>query len=261
MTALLSILLVAYISHSTALVPKNSMLRLHKSVKTTSTNIRMSSSSTDTKHVAIVGAGAAGLATARAFLRDGKFQVSVFESRRGPGGIWDYTSERDEKKSRPMYKNLRTNLPKELMQFREYPWTGTDDSYVTHTEVKKYLKSYCDEFDLERHIQYGCTVEQLTVLNDNGDEEWPQIALQWQVDGETQQQTFDNVCICNGHYSLPSYPNLRGIDFFKGQVIHAIEYDNANEYTGKTVLCVGARASGADIAREIGLVAKHRVFK
>lgn len=77
----------------------------------------------------------------------------------------------------------------------------------------------------------------------------------WKCDGETYQQTFDNVLICNGHYALPSYPNLQGIDAFKGRVIHAIEYDNPDEFKGKTVLCVGARASGADIAREIGQVA------
>jgi hypothetical protein len=92
------------------------------------------------------------------------------------------------------------------------------------------------------------------VLNDK--EEWPKVSLQWKNHGKTHHQTFDTVCICNGHYALPSYPKLCGLDFFRGKVIHAIEYDNADEYRGKTVLCVGARASGADIAREIGLVAK-----
>lgn len=254
MKATVPTLLIASILDINAFAPKTHMLTLKKALRNPSTYIKMSSSNSDTKHVAIIGAGAAGLATARAFLRDTKYDVSVFEARQRPAGIWDYDSTNDEKKSRPMYKNLRTNLPKELMQFREFPWTGTDDSYVTHTEVKKYLNDYCQEFGLDKYIQYGCTVEQLTVLN-NGDEEWPQVSLQWKVDGNTEQKSFDKVCICNGHYALPSYPNLRGIDSFKGQVIHAIEYDNAAEYTGKTVLCVGARASGADIAREIGLVA------
>jgi thioredoxin reductase len=123
-------------------------------------------------------------------------------------------------------------------------------------EVKKYLNDYCQKFGLEQHIHYGCNVEQLTVTEHEDNDEWPLLELQWKCDGETYQQTFDNVLICNGHYTLPSYPNLQGIDAFKGRVIHAIEYDNPDEFKGKTVLCVGARASGADIAREIGQVAK-----
>ena len=229
---------------------------------------KMCNNSSDTKEVAIIGAGAAGLATARAFLANNnnnnnnvQFKVSIFESRTRPGGIWDYheSTNNGDTKARPMYRQLRTNLPKELMAFREYPWIGTDDSYVTHTEVKKYLDGYCREFGLDAWIQYGCTVQQLTLMDKEEEEEWAQMGLQWKNnnddDGETHKQTFDIVCVCNGHYALPSFPKLDGIDCFKGKVIHAIEYDNADEYIGKTVLCVGARASGADIAREIGLVA------
>lgn len=240
--------------HSNAFSPKH---MLHIGRPSTTVRIRMSSSATDTKHVAIIGAGAAGLATARAFLANNQeinFQVSVFESRNRAGGIWDYSNSDDNgKKARPMYKHLRTNLPKELMAFREFPWVGTEDSYVTHTEVKKYLDDYYRSFDLEKCIHYGCTVEQLTVLDKKQD--WAQVSLQWKVEGKTHEQIFDNVCVCNGHYSLPSYPKLNGIHNFRGEAIHAIEYDHANDYVGKTVLCVGARASGVDIAREIGLLA------
>lgn len=253
MKALQSTFLAACIVNSSSFAPIPSKLRLHQAFKS-STVFRMSSTS-DTKHIAIIGAGAAGLASARAFLRCTQFQVSVFESRNRPGGIWDYDSTNGTKKCRPMYKNLRTNLPKELMAFREFPWTGTEESYVTHTEVNRYLNDYCRKFGLENHIHYGCNVEQLTVTEHDDNEQWPRIELQWKCDGKTVNQTFDNVLICNGHYALPSYPNLQGIDAFKGRVIHAIEYDNPDEYKGKTVLCIGARASGVDIAREIGLVA------
>lgn len=214
---------------------------------------------TDKKHVAIIGSGAAGLATARAFLASNnlgtKFQVSVFEARHRSGGIWDYSNSNvNGKKTRPMYKDLKTNLPKELMAYREFPWTGTEDSYVTHSEVKKYLDEYLQKFDLEKHIHYGCKVTQLTVLEK--DQEWSQVDLQWTFEGEIHRQTFDSVCVCNGHNTLPSYPKLKGIENFKGQLIHAVEYDCADGYFDKIVLCVGARASGTDIAREIAVHAK-----
>ena len=267
---------------------------------------------TTIQQIGIIGGGAAGLAAARAFLsansnksHDVQFEVTILEARNAIGGIWKYEDETNEmssstststtstnginnnsKKSRPMYRNLRTNLPKELMAFREYPWGNNDGSmasYVSHTGVQQYLEDYAKEFDLVKHFQYGCKVDHLKVLtnnnqhNENGSDTkkeghenesectaaWPQISLQW-TDTTTNQshsKTFDNVCICNGHYALPSSPTLPGLsDHFTGRVIHAIQYDDPNEFEGQTVLCVGARASGADIAREIGLVKGTRVY-
>jgi len=246
------------------------------------------------QRIGIIGGGAAGLATARAFLRANdaaatqngdknqqQFEVTVFETRHSIGGIWKYDEQsstaKDGKKSRPMYRNLRTNLPKELMAFREYPFgksDGVEASYVTHKQVQEYLEGYAQQFDLLDKIQFGCKVDQLKILDDSNNDEsasagsWPKISLEWtnsrsndsHNNPDTQKQIFDNVCICNGHYDLPSIPPLRGLDEnFQGRTIHAIEYDTPEEFIGQTVLCVGARASGADIAREIGLVA-NRVY-
>jgi len=140
---------------------------------------------------------------------------------------------------------------------------------VTHRKVRRYLEEYAEKFGLKSCIKFGCTVEQLTVLqhvqnssdDNNNHVEWPRISLRWKINDDnnnnnTQQQTFDTVCICNGHYALPSTPPLPGLQSFRGSVHHAIEYDHSEEYTDKTVLCIGARASGMDIAREIGLVAR-----
>jgi len=224
--------------------------------------------------IGIIGGGAAGLATARQFLKANeynnpnsvKFEVTILESRNEVGGIWKY--EEDETKTRPMYRSLRTNLPKQLMAYKELPWgsgDGSEPSYVSHSEVQQYLQDYAKEFSLLKHIRFGCTVDQLKVLQDdqkkgeNGCDTWPQISLEW-TDNTTNQshkQTFDSVCICNGHYTQPSSPKINGIGNFSGTIEHAISYDNPNKYAGKTVLCIGARASGADIAREIATVAKR----
>jgi hypothetical protein len=107
-------------------------------------------------------------------------------------------------------------------------------------------------------------VEQLTVLPEERSavshpekEDWPKIRLEWTTDqldnGRCiQSGTFDAVMICNGHYSLPASPVVPGLEeYFRGTVLHSVAYDRPEEYAGKTVLCVGGRASGSDIAREI----------
>ncbi|KAL7469752.1 hypothetical protein ACHAXS_009998 [Conticribra weissflogii] len=281
--------------------------------------------------VAVIGGGAAGLASARACLRaNGRFppssssstqselghgplEVTVFEKRTSFGGIWRYDDDADDRagvaKNRPMYRNLRTNLPKELMAFREFPWILKDDapevvtnggdvsnvrvhdppppSYVTHRQVADYLDQYARHFGIGERVRFGCHVTQLTVLTEDEPKEteetgvpstpsvdarWPSISLEWTTNADervrgdddadpdrprrrTHRETFHHVLVCNGHYSLPSFPPIPGLDHFRGRVLHAIEYDDPLDFAGQTVVCIGARASGADIAKEIGGVA------
>ncbi len=220
--------------------------------------------------VAIIGAGAAGLVTARVLQREG-IEPIIFEKEAQATGVWNYQRNSG---SRPMYSGLRTNLPRELMAFREFPWGGDGKtmSFVTHSEVKDYLKRYTKAMNLEDLIQYQSTVTKLEVL-DNGEKKsvddddslsWPRIKLEWKSSTsdddsciESHSGEFDAVCICNGHYAAPANPIIPGIDNFKGEIMHSIAYDEPSIFRGKKVLCVGGRASGSDLAREISHYAEH----
>ena len=57
--------------------------------------------------------------------------------------------------------------------------------------------------------------------------------------------------VCNGHYSLPSVPELPGIDLFDGLVMHSHDYRIPEVFKNKTVAILGAAASGSDIGLEI----------
>lgn len=227
------------------------------------------SASSSAMKVAVIGAGAAGLATARTLTKYG-ITTTILEKDSSLGGVWSYHPHSD---NRPMYRGLRTNLPRELMQYRELPWGGDGKtrSYVTHNDVKDYLKRYAKEMNVENLIKFNCAVRHLQVLHDeddtdDDDESWPKIKLQWeQQQQETstesilKEETFDAVCICNGHYASPATPPIPGIEHYKGQTIHSIQYDDPSSsiFQDSTVLCIGGRASGADLAREISQYASH----
>lgn len=240
---------------------------LQMSASTVSTSIRR-------PRVAVIGSGAAGLAAAKAFGRGAHAcDVVVFEKDSYIGGVWRHEPKA---RDRPMYQGLRTNLPKEIMAFREYPWTNVpvDDgkSFVRHEQVLQYLQSYAEKYSLSQFIKTNTRVEQLTVLSDAQSafsSKWPMIqidtATTTTADGQDEQtkekeesQLYDAVCICNGHYSLPAMPKLPGLhEYFTGRILHSIEYDDPSEFQGQSVLCIGGRASGSDLAREIAQHAKH----
>jgi len=247
--------------------------------------------------VAIIGGGAAGLVALKVFGigtaaaagdgdRDGgdgtkKYDAVVLEKDDGIGGVWRHVPN---SKTRPMYRGLRTNLPKEIMAFREFPWRldarndggggdskdkdKKDASFVTHKQVLQYLNRYKNEFGLDEFIRTYVRVEQLTVLQGTQSRfkpDWPQIRLDYiytatKDDERTSSEVFDAVCVCNGHYSLPVAPPVPGLDrYFRGVTMHSIAYDDPADFAGRSVLCIGGRASGSDLAREIAAHA-DRVF-
>ncbi len=76
-----------------------------------------------------------------------------------------------------------------------------------------------------------------------------------QTDRQSQTAIYDALVVCNGHYSAPRCPEVKGSDVFPGQVIHSHNYRHNEAFKGQIVVMVGASASGEDICRDIAEVA------
>ena len=213
--------------------------------------------------IAVIGAGAAGLVTARELSRSGH-DVTVFEQSARVGGVWVFEPipEDDSMGLNPskavfssMYDSLRTNLPRDLMAFQDYTFDseggGGDDwqRYPHHTKVLNYLENFAAEFDILNMIRFQRTVSKVEKLADD----WIVISDNTQT-GEVDEQRFDGVAVCNGHYSKPRVPAIAGVDTFSGKLMHSHNYRNPAAFVNKRVVLLGTAASGVDIAREIASV-------
>lgn len=47
----------------------------------------------------------------------------------------------------------RTNLPKEVMMFPDFPFDPQLSSFLPHQEVQNYLEQYCQEHNIRPHIR------------------------------------------------------------------------------------------------------------
>ncbi|CAG9821331.1 unnamed protein product [Phaedon cochleariae] len=198
--------------------------------------------------IAVIGAGAGGLAALRHCLEEGH-SCEVFEKTENIGGTWQYTDKTGvDQYGLPihssMYEGLRTNLPKELMTYDGFPYTSPDHSYISQPEVLKYIEDFARAFNLMPHIKFLTHVEKVSPLPNN---RWSIGLLDLQT-RETIEREYDAVLVCNGRCSVPYTPKLPGIDTFKGTVIHSHDYRNPGPYKGKKVLVIGAGPSGVDIA-------------
>ncbi|XP_048375332.1 flavin-containing monooxygenase FMO GS-OX4-like [Sphaerodactylus townsendi] len=216
--------------------------------------------------VAVIGAGAAGLCAARHILAcpDAFLPPVVFEASDQVGGTWVYTEQTGEDAEgwpihSSMYRDLRTNLPKEVMAFPDFPFDPSLPSFLHHSDVLAYLESYREESGIQDHVRFRWQVDDVRpVLGDQG---WD-IRATVRGSGSTHRvsEHFDAVMVCTGHYSVPYIPPIPGLDSFQGCLLHSHSYRCTEPFAGLTVLLVGAGASGVDLALQLSPVAARVVL-
>jgi hypothetical protein len=208
--------------------------------------------------VAVIGAGPAGLVSARETIRHG-FEVVVFEAADQIGGVWVYDERvEDELLGQSpgqtircsLYDSLRTNIPRALMAFLDYSFDskgGGNDTWPRfphHTKVLEYLENFSDHYALAPHIRLCAEVQGIEKCDEG-----------WTVHTEGSKEGFDAVIVCNGHYARPRIPALPGIKHFQGHLLHSHNYRAPNTIVGKRVALWGTSASGFDLSSEINKVA------
>ncbi|KAG0549909.1 hypothetical protein BDA96_01G294900 [Sorghum bicolor] len=221
--------------------------------------------------VAVVGAGPAGLVAARELLREGH-AVVVFEKSGRVGGTWAYDPRADADPlgrdpggrgavHSSLYASLRTNLPRELMDFSGFPlagrvFAGDPRTFPGHREVLAFLDAFAVDSGVAAHVRLGAEVLRVRPLcRGQQGEQW---AVAWcGEDGGVAEEAFDAVVVCSGHCSVPLVPKIRGINKWRGKQMHSHNYRVPEPFQDQSVVVVGLGASGIDIAREISHVAKE----
>jgi cation diffusion facilitator CzcD-associated flavoprotein CzcO len=183
--------------------------------------------------VCIIGAGIAGLVTARVLSHDG-FDVVVFEKERELGGVWAASRT---------YPGLRANNSRESYSFSDFPYPDTADDFPTAEQIRAYLNAYTDRFGLRPLIRPSTEVISVSRF----------ATRKFQVlvrlpDGRQMTLAFDFVVVCNGVFSEPHVPRFEGQELFRGVVVHSSRLSEPGIVLGKRVVVVGAGKSALDCA-------------
>ena len=187
--------------------------------------------------IAIIGAGAAGLAAADELVRRG-LAFEVLERNPGPGGLWRYGHDS------PLAKNTHCISPKRVQQFTDHPMPENLPDFPHHSDVLTYLEDFARQRGLLPHIQLATTVTSVRARSAG-----------WDLDlatGETRH--YSDVIIASGRHEkvrLPVYPGE-----FRGQMLHSKAYDGPHTLIDKRVLVVGSGQSAIDILTDAAIVAR-----
>lgn len=199
--------------------------------------------------MAVIGAGASGLVAARELRREGH-TVVVFERGDQVGGVWVYTpdSETDPLGLDPnrnvihcsLYNTLRTNLPREVMGFRDYPFVAKEGDqerdqrrFPGHKEVLMYLKDFAKEFEIEELVRFETEVIKVKFMVEIG--KW-KVETKKKKGGFCGHELFDAVVVCAGHYWEPLIAEIPGIclhlyfQVFKFLLVNICTFKSFNFY-------------------------------
>lgn len=174
----------------------------------------------------VIGAGAAGLASAAELRRRGVAHV-VLEQADEVGASW-----------RGRYDRLRLNSSRPFAKLPRGPYAHGTPMFPSRDEVVRYLEGYAVRHELD----VRCSVRVERIDESLGG---------WVVRTSAGDMVTEQVVVAGGHDRSPVMPSWPGRNAYAGDLTHVADYRNAEPYRGRDVLVVGAGCSGMEIAYDV----------
>ncbi len=195
--------------------------------------------------VLIVGAGISGVGAAYHLGKqcpDRSFVV--LEALESFGGTWLMHK----------YPGIRSDSDLYTFGYRFKPWTGAP--IATAGEILSYMGEVIAENDLERHIRYHHRISSAR---------WSSKENLWTIDatrtdtGEALRFTANFLWMCQGYYRhAEGYtPHWKGMDRFKGRIVHPQTWPEDLDYKDKKVIVIGSGATTATLVPAIAADCAH----
>ena len=186
--------------------------------------------------IAIVGAGVAGLATAKV-LKQAGHEVTIFDRVADVGGVWSESRR---------YPGLSTQSTKAQYELSDFRMPKSFPEWPSGPQVQQYLSAYAEHNHLVADLRLSTEVEKVT-RTPNG--HWA-VRTRPRDGGENSTATFDGVVLANGVFSEPLKPVIPGEKEFVaagGQLIPGTELHSEDQARGKHVVVIGYGKSACDV--------------
>lgn len=194
--------------------------------------------------VLIIGAGLSGIG---AGVHLGKHSPSkryvILENRDAIGGTWDLFR----------YPGIRSDSDMYTLGYNFKPWTEAK-AIADGPSIWNYVNETAREYGVDRHIRFKHKVLRAS---------WDSAAARWTIeaehDGAPVRFTANFLFSCAGYYNFDQgyTPEFKGVDQFKGQVIHPQHWPEGLDYSGKRVVVIGSGATAVTLAPSLTDKAAH----
>ena len=211
--------------------------------------------------IGIIGAGVAGLTTAKVLAQAGH-EVVVYDKAPDVGGVWSRTRR---------YPGLTTQSPKAQYSLSDFPMPRDYPEWPTGAQVQAYLAAYATRFGLDPALRLSTEVTAAGPAPGGGWAITAASAAGNSASGNSGTEHVDAVVVANGIFCEPAVPRYPGEDEFTaagGRVLAGTDLHDEEQARGKRVLVVGYGKSACDVtvpvsqvAASTDIIARHLLWK
>ncbi|KAK8096159.1 hypothetical protein PG999_014181 [Apiospora kogelbergensis] len=197
--------------------------------------------------VVCIGAGYSGLLMTIILsqkMKDQDVDYQVYEANGDLGGTWLVNR----------FPGCRCDTPAHIYAYSFNPNPNWSNVYATSSEIHKYMKDTSQKYDCDQFIKYHHRVTKAV---------WDEELHQWRL-RVAQLATgceIDDSChvLINASGALNNWkwPQIDGIQSFKGTVMHSADWDESYDFENKEVAVIGIGSSGIQILPQLAKIAKR----
>ncbi|KAL6711303.1 hypothetical protein ACN47E_005834 [Coniothyrium glycines] len=185
--------------------------------------------------VAVIGAGYSGIYCGiRIPERLRNIDLVIYEKNAGVGGTW-YENR---------YLGCACDVPSHSYQYSFEPNHSWSSLYAPAREIQAYLEHVSKKYSADRFIKLSHEVQAC---------HWNEQTAEWKIvvknltTGETFDDQADVLISGRGNLNNPSWPEIDGLNSFKGEVMHSARWNENYDFKNKRIGVIGSGSSSIQI--------------
>lgn len=197
---------------------------------------------TRTPSVAVIGAGMTGILMAIRLRESGIDNITIFEKADRLGGTWRENT----------YPGVACDVPAHMYTYSFAGNPEWSNRYAHGDEIQAYFERVAKEQGVSQGIRYNEAIEESHYHNGK-----------WQLrTSKGNQLEVDFVVCATGMLHHPAYPDIAGMDHFKGEMFHTARWNHDVSLAGKRVGIIGTGSTATQVISELSKQAgKLTVFQ
>ena len=183
--------------------------------------------------VIIIGAGSAALCTSYHLQKIGIDDFILLEKGEGLGGTWFWNQ----------YPGAECDVQSHLYSFSFEPNPNWSRPFAGQAEILTYFNHIADKYDIRRRIQFNTEIAAL---------HWQDDEALWEIATTDGRKFTANIVVSAiGMFNNIVWPNIKGIENFKGNYWHSARWNKNHDISGERVGVIGIAASAIQFVPEI----------
>jgi len=183
--------------------------------------------------IAIIGAGFGGIGMAIQLKKAGIHSFTMFERAGEIGGTW-----RDN-----VYPGAACDVPSHVYSFSFEQNPDWSRGFAGSDEIQAYLLRCVEKHGLREHLRLDTAIEGARFDETSGT---------WTLT-TSRDETFTARVVISAVGGLvdPAYPDIKGLQTFRGELFHTARWDRSCDLAGKRVGVIGTGASAVQVVPSI----------